>query len=1325
MKRKVKVIDADYSIEREQPEVRLYCKTSKGENLLAVDRDFSPYFYAIPVTGLDDLEEKLKSEQFTDKNGEDLPITKIEKVEKKDENETVEALKVYTTIPPNVPKIEKQVYEMPEVSECREYDIPFYKRYLIDKGFRPMETIEIKGEEEVNDDFDLQIELGSVEKSEGNIELNELAFDLEVYEGEVIMASIASENYGKLLTTKKIGKDFAEYVESEKKLLERFIQIIQQKDADIVSGYNTDEYDFQKLRERCEEHNIELSLGRDGERMKFRRRGRFSGARLKGRMHLDLYPFIEHILAPGIDSETLDLDSVAQEMLGREKDEMNWEEMKKAWEEKKNLEEFADYALKDAKLAYQLAQEIVPQMLELSRITGLTPFDTCRLTYGQLTENYLLREAHERNMISPNRPTRSDRRKRQNQGDYSGGFVYTPEAGLYKGLGLFDFKSLPPHEPVYLKNPDEDFVRKDIGNLENEIEDASDWQTLSFNTDTMQVEWRYLKKVVSHENNFDRLHKFKTETGKTITLTPNHSVYILNDEGVPCVRDAEDIKEDDYLISPKKLDLKPEKQDLNLLELLKSTEIPTKNLRIFIPREVFPQNESKETWHQILKKISEEQELAEIKKEVDRHPETVMRNIRDMDKESLLNYTISNVELTEKGEKYLKLLNNLTQSYFKEGCYLYSSIDQIEPEWLTEKMWHKGFLKIDNAYWNRKMPLKWKPSEEVCWGMGMFIAEGWTDKTFSRAHFSNTNQKLIEGLKSGFEAINPEFVDEEGDQEVRIAGGILPKLFSTLFGRTSENKKISDEIFQLSENQKKSLIEGMVAGDGSESEKSFKYTTSSKNLATDLQNLLLTIGIHQTALRVSREGLYDLRVLSKAESWEEYSGDRERHPLDLIPREYAEESINQKLKRSHRGPRISKSKVFSNIEKESPKLAFFDGEQGLERIKKKEKIDSNQTLYDLSVEGNQNFFAGEMPILVHNSLYPTVMVAHNISPDSLNVEECVDKFELEEFNYSFCQDFQGFFPELVESLIRNRSQIKEEMQKVEKESIEYKSLDNSQKARKTLANSFYGYLGYNGARWYSRECAEATTYLGREYIQETIKKAEEKGYEVVYGDTDSLFIQKENLQEEMDEFLAEVNEKLPKFMELEFEGFFKRGFFTSTDSGEGAKKKYALLSPDGSMKITGFEQVRRDWSPIAKETQKKVLEKVLNEEVEEAAELVKDVIERLKNGEVPPEELRIYTTLTKPPEEYDSTAPHVEAVKKAKERGDDIEAETTISYVITRGSGNISSRAELTKYAEDYDAEYYIENQIIPVSLRVLKVFGYTDGQLQGKGRQSGLGRFN
>ncbi|EHK01217.1 hypothetical protein HRED_09302, partial [Candidatus Haloredivivus sp. G17] len=67
------------------------------------------------------------------------------------------------------------------------------------------------------------------------------------------------------------------------------------------------------------------------------------------------------------------------------------------------------------------------------------------------------------------------------------------------------------------------------------------------------------------------------------------------------------------------------------------------------------------------------------------------------------------------------------------------------------------------------------------------------------------------------------------------------------------------------------------------------------------------------------------------------------------------------------------------------------------------------------------------------------------------------------------------------------------------------------------------------------------------------------------------------------------------------------------------------------MKITGFEQVRRDWSPIAKKTQKKVLGKVLQDRIDEAAEEVKTTIEALNSGNVDVEDLKIYTTLTKPP----------------------------------------------------------------------------------------------
>lgn len=766
-----------------------------------MDREFRPYLYAVPEEESEEVVNDIEGTEFESDKGEDLEIEDFEIIEVKDGLEDVEVVKIYVDVPATVSKLKNELWDLESVKECREFDIPFYRRYLIDKDLRPGSWIELEGETRASDDFEAEVELEKVRPVESSqeIEWNSMAFDLEVIDGEIVMASFYSEGFQKVLSLIDTDLEYVEEVEDEAEMLERFIQIIEENNTDVLLGYNTDEFDFDVLRDAADETGVTLALGRNGERMKFNRRGRFKGARIKGRMHLDLYPFVTHVLAPGIDSETLDLDSVAQEMIGENKDELAWSEMKEIWREKSNIEKFAKYALKDSKLTYRLGEQITPQIIELSKIAGLIPFDTCRLTYGQLTENYLLRESNNRNMLAKNRPSQKKRSKRDREQAYTGGFVYTPEQGLYDNIAVFDFRSL----------------------------------------------------------------------------------------------------------------------------------------------------------------------------------------------------------------------------------------------------------------------------------------------------------------------------------------------------------------------------------------------------------------------------------------------------------------------------------------------------------------------------------------------YPTVMVAHNLSPEMLNVEACEKEFEIEELGYAFCQDKQGFFPELVEDLVSSRYKIKEEMKEINEESEKYTSLYSRQQAQKILANSFYGYLGYSGARWYSRESAEATTYLGRKYIQDTIEAAEDMGFEMVYGDTDSVMLRKDDLEDVLDDFLEKVNSKLPKFMELEFEGLFKRGFFTSKESGEGAKKKYALIDEEGNLKITGFEQVRRDWSPIAKETQKEVLRKVLEDDVEGAAETVKETIEALKQGDIEVDRLKIYTTLTKPPEEYESTAPHVEAVKKAEKKGEDIEVETTIDYVVTRGGKTISDKAKLTKYADSYDPDYYVDNQVIPVALRVLKVFGYTEDELKGKGRQSGLGQFN
>ncbi|MCK4714679.1 MAG: hypothetical protein KAT35_03830, partial [Candidatus Aenigmarchaeota archaeon] len=274
---------------------------------------------------------------------------------------------------------------------------------------------------------------------------------------------------------------------------------------------------------------------------------------------------------------------------------------------------------------------------------------------------------------------------------------------------------------------------------------------------------------------------------------------------------------------------------------------------------------------------------------------------------------------------------------------------------------------------------------------------------------------------------------------------------------------------------------------------------------------------------------------------------------------------------------------------------------------------------------------------------------------------------------------------------------------------------NRQKALKILANASYGYYAYAGSRWYSRVAAQSITAWGRFYIQKVIKLAQRMGHEVIYGDTDSLFL-KVKTKKAAKEFLDRSNKSLPGVMELDMQGIYKAGIFVLAKTGMAAKKRYALLGEDGKITIRGFEKVRRDWSPIARDTQENVIEAILRDRSpDKAVDFVRNTVERIRKGDVDLDELVIYSQLTKPLNKYEQIGPHVVAARKSHERGRVIKPGMSISLIITKGEGSISSRAEPFEDARDYDPDYYINNQVIPAALRVLSGLGYTEESILGE----------
>ncbi|MCL4398743.1 DNA-directed DNA polymerase [Candidatus Parvarchaeota archaeon] len=346
------------------------------------------------------------------------------------------------------------------------------------------------------------------------------------------------------------------------------------------------------------------------------------------------------------------------------------------------------------------------------------------------------------------------------------------------------------------------------------------------------------------------------------------------------------------------------------------------------------------------------------------------------------------------------------------------------------------------------------------------------------------------------------------------------------------------------------------------------------------------------------------------------------------------------------------------------------------------------------------------------SLYPSIIVSHNICPSTI-------QSNVGETTFMSKEQKVGLIPSVLEEVIRLRFEAKDRL-KLEKDN---KQLNARVLVLKLIANGFYGYLGYYNSRWYCFDCAGATTSLGRKYVQDVISTANSYGFKVLYADTDSAFLQFGEKRQSVNEFIQGINEKLPKPMELELQGFYERVIFVSSKGGIGAKKKYAMSDFDGNLIIKGFQSVRRDWAVIAKNLQKEVLKKILLENNGEGAlSVVKNTIEKIKLGQANLEELVILTRLRKDPASYHQTNRHISAAEKS---GMKFSSGDTIKYIIAKGksSDSISEKAVLYDIARKnnikYDPDYYIYKQVLPSVLQILEVIGYSEEDVLGKKNNS------
>jgi DNA polymerase I len=348
-------------------------------------------------------------------------------------------------------------------------------------------------------------------------------------------------------------------------------------------------------------------------------------------------------------------------------------------------------------------------------------------------------------------------------------------------------------------------------------------------------------------------------------------------------------------------------------------------------------------------------------------------------------------------------------------------------------------------------------------------------------------------------------------------------------------------------------------------------------------------------------------------------------------------------------------------------------------------------------------------VLDFKSMYPNLMITYNLSPDTyVSPKDQLPPggvYEAPEVGHRFRKEPPGFYKEVLSYLIQVRDEIRPKMSRLKPGSMEYRVLDARQKAVKIITNASYGYAGWIGARWYVKPVAEAAAAWGRHTILTAIEMAREERLKVVYGDTDSIFI--ENQPEKVEKLSRKIEEKLG--LEVKPDEIYVRIFFTE------AKKRYAGLLSDGRLDIVGMEVVRGDWATIAKKVQEKVLEIILKERSpKKATEFVQQFVYELRQKRVAFRDLIIWKTLTKPAEEYEVKASHVEAAKMLRERGWELAIGDKIGFVVVKGTGRLYERVKpyvLASY-DEVDLEYYVSKQVVPAATRILESFGVSEEQL-------------
>lgn len=329
------------------------------------------------------------------------------------------------------------------------------------------------------------------------------------------------------------------------------------------------------------------------------------------------------------------------------------------------------------------------------------------------------------------------------------------------------------------------------------------------------------------------------------------------------------------------------------------------------------------------------------------------------------------------------------------------------------------------------------------------------------------------------------------------------------------------------------------------------------------------------------------------------------------------------------------------------------------------------------------------------SLYPSLIRTFNLDP--LAHARAAENSLVAPNGARFARS-EAILPDIIERL------------SAEREAARTRKDRHANQAIKIMMNAMFGVLGSPSCRFFDPAVANAITSFGQQTLAWTRESFEAAGVQVLYGDTDSVFVRLDTdtpgpKSEKRAEALRKRVEKnitqrvlkeygVESRLTLELERIYDRFFLPRIRGGSsGSKKRYAGWT-HGTLDIVGLESVRRDWPAITRRLQEGMLERLFTDQ--DLLPFVREIVERLRSGDLDEELVYVKRVRKSSLDQYTaSTPPHIQAARKA---GGTLRG--VIHYVITStGPEPVTPGKALPT---GIDRKHYLEKVLRPVADAIL-----------------------